>query len=121
MNDSIKTLFMRATTCIALTAFICGCASTTVIRSKPEGAIAYLDNIRLGPTPQKYSDTAILGSTRQLRLEKAGYLPLNTVIRKDEFKIGPCIGGICLMPIFFLWVEGYPSVYEFALEPAAVK
>ena len=120
INASFKTRFIRVTTCLALTVLICGCASTTIIRSKPEGAIVYLDNVRLGPTPQKCSDTAILGSTKLLRLEKTGYQPLTTVIRKDEFKIGPCIGGF-FMPVFFLWIEGYPNVYEFALEPTAVK
>ncbi len=120
MTDGIKSLFMRTTGCLVLAALIGGCASKTVIRSRPEGAIAYLDNIRLGPTPQNYSDTAILGSTKQLRLEKEGYLPLNTVIRKYQFAIGPCIGGIFVL-VPFLWVEGYPGAYEFTLEPAPAK
>ena len=120
MNEGIKAMSMRIVSLIALTGFICGCASTTVIRSRPEGAIAYLDNIRLGPTPQKYSDTAILGTTKQLRLEKEGFMPLNTVIRKDQFAIGPCIGGLFVL-VPFLWVEGYPDAYEFTLEPAPTK
>jgi len=92
-----------------------GCASKTLINSRPGGAEVYIDNVRKGTTPHIYSDTAVLGTSKLLRLEKEGYRALNTRIRKDEFKVGPCIGGVLVM-FPFIWVLGYPEQYEFELE-----
>jgi hypothetical protein len=92
-----------------------GCASSTTIKSRPEGAEAFIDNVRIGVTPIQYSDTAIAGSTKQLRLKKEGYRSFDSVIRKSEFQVGPCIGGVfVLFP--FIWILGYPEAYEFELE-----
>ncbi|MGD0626387.1 MAG: PEGA domain-containing protein [Thermodesulfobacteriota bacterium] len=92
-----------------------GCASTTNIKSRPDGAEVFIDNVRIGVTPVQYSDTAIAGSTKALRLKKEGYRPFDSVIRKSEFQVGPCIGGVfVLFP--FIWVLGYPEVYELELE-----
>ena len=111
---SLKT---RIVALMALVALISSCASTTVIRSKPEGAAVYIDNIQKGITPLQYSDTAIAGTSKSIRIEKEGYKPLDTVIRKDTFQIGPCIGG--LFVIFpFIWVLGYPDAYDFELKTA---
>lgn len=100
---------------VLLGVFSTACSSATVIRSRPEGATVYMDGVRKGLTPYTHSDTSILGASKPLRLEKAGHRPLDTVIRKDEFKVGPCIGGV-LVTIPFLWVLGYPNTYEFELE-----
>ncbi|MEN6622377.1 MAG: PEGA domain-containing protein [Smithella sp.] len=91
-----------------------GCASKTIINSRPSGADVYLDNIKIGVTPFDYSDTAIAGSTKNLKLKKDGYMPLETVIRKNEFQIGPAIGGVFLL-FPFIWVLGYPEKCEFEL------
>jgi len=92
-----------------------GCASTTNIKSRPDGADVYVDNIKVGVTPLSYSDTAIAGTTKALKLKKDGYAPLETVIRKSEFQTGPCIGGLfVLFP--FVWILGYPENYDFELE-----
>lgn len=107
---------MRMVTCIVLFCFfVVGCSSATLITSQPEGASVYLDGVRMGVTPYRYSDTAPLGATKQLRLEYPGYKPTTSVIRKDEFKVGPCIGGVLfLFP--FIWLMGYPDAYGFQLE-----
>ena len=90
------------------------CASTTNIKSRPDGAEVYIDNIKVGVTPLTYSDTAIAGTTKALKLKKEGYTPLDTVIRKSEFQVGPCIGGFfVLFP--FIWILGYPENYDFEL------
>ena len=103
---------------IVLSIMLTGCSSTTTIHSRPTGAKVYIDNISRGTTPCRYSDSGIVGTSKSLKLVKEGYQPLITEIRHDEFKIGPCIGGIFfLFP--FLWVEGYPASYEFELEPIA--
>jgi len=92
-----------------------GCASTTNVKSRPEGAEVFVDNVRIGITPIQYSDTAIAGSTKALKIKKEGYRPFETVLRKSEFQVGPCIGGaLVLFP--FIWVLGYPETYEFELE-----
>lgn len=95
--------------------FFMGCASTTNIKSRPEGAEVFVDNVRIGVTPIQYSDTAIAGSTKALKLKKEGYRPFETVLRKSEFQPGPCIGGLLVL-FPFVWVLGYPETHEFELE-----
>lgn len=108
---------IRALALIVIAAFmVSSCASPTVIRSRPDGAEVYIDNIKQGTTPLNYSDTAILGTSKAIRLKKDGYKMLDTMIRKDTFQVGPCIGG-ALVGIPFLWVLGYQDAYEFQLEP----
>ena len=100
---------------VGLIFLISGCASTTNIKSRPEGAAVFVDNVRIGETPIQYSDTAIAGSSKALTLKKEGYRQFDTVIRKSEFQWGPCIGGsLVLVPL--IWIYGYPENYEFELE-----
>lgn len=100
---------------VLLVFFIVGCASKTLIKSQPEGAVVYVDNVRKGITPFTYSDTALAGSTVYLKLKKEGYKDFETLMRKNKFKIVPCIGGaIFLFP--YIWLLGYPDEYEFELE-----
>jgi hypothetical protein len=95
-----------------------GCASKTQIRSRPEGAEVYIDNVKKGRTPLDYEDTAAAGSTKHLKLKLDGYESFETVLRKSEFQWGPCIGGgLVLFP--FIWVLGYPDTYEFELHKLA--
>ncbi len=101
---------------IMIAVFVSACSSSTVIRSRPDGATVYMDNVQQGTTPLTYSDTAIAGTTKAIRLKKDGYKTLDTVIRKDKFEVGPCIGGVLIF-FPFIWVLGYQDVYEFGLEP----
>lgn len=94
---------------------LAGCASTTQIKSVPSGAMLYVDNVKQCETPCAYSDTAIAGSAKPIKLKKAGYKDFESVIRKSEFQVGPCIGGI-FAAVPFLWVLGYPEHYEFEME-----
>lgn len=100
---------------IAISFLLMGCSSTTMIRSRPLGASVYIENIRIGQTPIKHTDSAPLGTAKSIRLEKDGYKPFNTMIRKDNFKVGPFIGGLFVL-VPWLWVLGYPNTYEFQLE-----
>ena len=112
-----KTFKVQIVTMLVITCMLSSCASYTTIRSRPGGATVYANNVRLGVTPVRYSDTAISGTVTPIRLKKEGYRDLNTIIRKDQFKIGPCIGGwFVIFP--FIWILGYQDVYEFELEPA---
>jgi len=92
-----------------------GCVSTTNIKSRPEGAEVFVDNVRIGVTPIQYSDTAIAGTTKALKMKKEGYIPFETVLRKSEFQVGPCIGGLLVL-FPFVWILGYPETYDFELE-----
>lgn len=105
---------------VVLNFFAIGCASKTVIKSRPEGAEVYIDNVRKGVTPLQYSDTAIAGSTKRLVLKKEGYRDFDTVLRKSEFEVGPCIGGVLVL-FPFIWILGYPGEHEFELEKLEEK
>lgn len=115
-----KTFKAQIVVMIIITCMLSSCASYTTIRSRPGKAVVYVNNVRLGVTPASYSDTAISGTVTPICLKKEGYRDLNTIIRKDQFKIGPCIGGwFVIFP--FIWILGYQDIYEFELEPAPDK
>lgn len=100
---------------MVLSFLLASCASHTVIKSYPAGANAYIDNVKIGVTPLEYSDYAVAGTEKVLRLEKEGYKPLETVITKDRFQPLPCVGTVlCLFPI--VWIYGYPEEQTFELE-----
>jgi hypothetical protein len=77
-----------------------------------------LDGQAVGVTPFVMTDTKIVGSTTQVRLEYPGYEPLNAVIaRNEEFSVAACIGGIfVLVPL--LWIMGYKPLHAYELRPA---
>lgn len=110
MKKRMKRELSRVMAGILAVAVLAGCSSTTLISSRPAGAIVYLEGVRKGPTPVRYSDSAPLGAVKQVRLEKEGYRPLSTVIRKDELQVGPLIGGILVL-VPFVWLMGYPPQY----------
>ena len=92
-----------------------GCVSRTLIKSFPEGATVFIDSINEGVTPLVYSDMAVTGTEKKLRLEKEGYKPLETEITKDKFQVLPCIGTVlCIFPV--VWLFGYPEEQTFKLE-----
>jgi hypothetical protein len=64
---------VRVIICIFCSIFLfMGCVSTTNIKSRPEGAEVFVDNVRIGVSPVQYSDTAIAGSTKALKMKKEG-------------------------------------------------
>ena len=102
------------------TAAFFGCASSTVIRSNPSGALVYIDGSRSGQTPYTLTDTKIVGSSTQIRLTKEGYEDIQMILtRSEEFQIGPCIGGVFLL-VPFLWVMGYKPEHTYDLHPVKV-
>jgi len=100
----------------AVAVFVSGCASSTLINTVPGGAKVYIDGQLLGDSPVSHSDTAVSGATKAVLLKKEGYKDKTTLIRKEEAKVGPIIGGLFfLFP--FIWTLGYPDSYTFELEP----
>lgn len=102
---------------LAILVLIAGCASSTVIRTVPEGAKLYLNDEYVGETPYNHEDTKIVGSRTSVRIEKSGYETLHTSItRNEEVNVGAIIGGIFfLFP--FLWTMNYKATHQYELEP----
>jgi hypothetical protein len=109
---------MRLTILICLI-LLTSCASTTMIQSNPSGARVYLNGEPVGTTPYTHRDTKIVGSTTTVRLEKAGYAPLNTVFSRDEeVDVGAVVGGFFIL-IPFLWTMKYKPSHTYELSPIA--
>lgn len=107
------------TTCflMAFAILFTSCASTTLIRSIPEGAKVYVNGEPMGTTPCYYKDTKIVGSTNTLRLEKEGYEPLNTSFsRTEEVDVGAIVGGLFVW-VPFLWTMKYKPNHTYELYP----
>lgn len=94
------------------------CSSSTLIQSNPSGAKVYLNGEYAGVTPYTHTDTKIVGSSTQVRLEKEGYETLNTAFsRNEDADVGAIIGGIFfLFP--FLWTMKYKPVRTYELVPS---
>ena len=100
---------------LAVAGFVSGCASSTLIKTVPEGAKVYIDGQPLGTSPASHRDSAVAGTSKTVLLKKEGYKDKTALIRKEEVKVGPIIGGIFfLFP--FIWCLGYPDSYTFELE-----
>ena len=96
---------------------LAGCASTTTIRSKPSGATVYVDNRLVGVTPCIYSDRRTSFSTVSVRLEKEGYEPVTTVMRRSGgVEYSALFFGGFIFPLF--WMMGYRGEYSYVLKPA---
>jgi hypothetical protein len=92
-----------------------GCASTTTFKSEPIGADVYIDNVKICKTPCQYSDTAIMGSSKPVKVVMEGYKPLETTIRKEKAQVGPILGTF-LTPLSFIWILGYQDEYNYILD-----
>ena len=94
------------------------CSSTTLIQSSPSGAKVYLNGEYAGVTPYTHTDTKIVGSNTQVRLEKEGYETLNAAFsRNEDADVGAIIGGVFfLFP--FLWTMKYKPVHTYELVPS---
>jgi hypothetical protein len=103
---------------VTLSAFA-GCASSTIIDTRPTGARIFLDGAPMGTTPYTMTDTKIVSSSTQVRLEHPGYETLNlTISRSEELDVLPLIGGIFLL-VPFLWVMKYHPTHYYELQPAS--
>jgi hypothetical protein len=95
-----------------------GCASSTVLQSQPPGARVVINGAAVGNTPYTITDTKIVGSTTQIRLEYPGYQPLDvTLSRNEELDVAALIFGILLL-VPLLWVMKYQPAHVYQLQPA---
>lgn len=102
---------------LAAALFFTSCASTTMIRTAPEGAKLYLNDEAVGTTPYMHSDTKIILAETRVRIEKEGYEPLYTTFSRDEeIDVGALIGGI-FFTIPYLWILKYKPIHYYELVP----
>ncbi|HEY3347207.1 MAG TPA: PEGA domain-containing protein [Nitrospirota bacterium] len=107
----------RLTALILCVTFLAGCATSTVIKSNPPGAKAYVDKIYIGQTPVSYSDAGPFWSKPQLDLKKEGFSDFSAELVKNQARVGPIIGAVLvLVPIF--WVTGFPDEVQYDMSPA---
>ena len=72
-----------------------------------------------GVTPLFYSDTKIVGSTSNVRLELEGYESLYTILSRDEaVDVGAIIGGVFFLFPFFCTMK-YNPVHTYELRPSS--
>jgi hypothetical protein len=113
-----NSLLMKSSALLmAVVVLFASCSSTTLIQSEPSGAKLYMNGEYMGVTPFSYSDTKIVGSSTEIRLEKEGYEPLYTMMSRDETAdVGAIIGGVFfLFP--FLWTMKYKPTHNYELIP----
>jgi hypothetical protein len=114
-----KQQFGTKTGCLFLAASVLfsSCASTTMIQSIPSDAKLYINGEPMGTTPYPYTDTKIVGSTNDVKLEKEGYEPLYTFFSRDEeVDVGAIIGGLFVW-VPFLWIMKYKPIHTYELNP----
>ena len=101
----------------AVSLFLAGCSSTTVLKTTPPGAKVYINDQFAGTTPYKYSDSKIIFMRNDVRLEKDGYETLYTSFsRSEDVEIGALIGGFLFIVPFF-WALKYNPVHFYELKP----
>ena len=102
---------------LAVSILFAGCASSTMIQSSPTGAKVYLNGEFAGKTPYLHSDTKIVGTVNDLKLEIDGYKPLYTSFsRNEEVDAGAIVGGVLVL-IPFLWTMKYKPTHSYELIP----
>jgi hypothetical protein len=107
MRSISASRFVRLAVTASLIGILAACSSTTTIRSTDPAAKIYVDGEFKGTGTAVHTDTKIVGSRTEVRLEKPGCQPQNfSFSRTEEFDIGACAGGVFLT-IPFLWVMKY--------------
>lgn len=116
INMFRSSIFMKsAALVLAVAVLFASCSSTTLIQSEPSGAKVYMNGEYKGVTPYSYSDTKIVGSSTEVRLEKEGYEPLYTMLSRNESAdVGAIIGGVFFLFPFF-WTMKYNPVHNYEL------
>jgi hypothetical protein len=117
-TNSLPTSSKMLTLAVASALFVSSCASTTLIQTVPDKAQLFVNEQPVGNSPYRMTDTKIIGSNTEIRIEKEGYETYYTEIsRMEEPDPGPIVGGFLLCPIFWLWGAKYKAVHTYYLVP----
>jgi hypothetical protein len=102
---------------LVLSLLLGGCASTTTLHTKPEGAIVMLNGAKVGETPYTLTDKDIVIGEKKLLVQKAGYKDATVTVKRDQWSTGRIILGICACGVPLLWAADYPADYTVELAP----
>ncbi len=93
------------------------CASTTLIRTQPDGAEIFANGALLGPSPVEYSDTKVVFTNTTIIAKHPGCKDATLHLERNEkAQVGPIVGAVfCFMP-FALWALGYNPDHLIRLE-----
>jgi len=117
---------------VSLSALATGCASSTVIRSTPSGAIVRdIRGQKVGKTPYSFTGTGTINSMETFTLEKPGYEEATVTVKRDQVNglaiAGWAAGGLLTswtvvgLGLFagILWSADYAPFYSVELDPVA--
>ncbi len=93
-----------------------GCASTTVIESRPSGAKVRLNGATVGRTPYVHSDTEFSGTAKNFSVEMEGYESRQVVVKRDQWGNGKTVLSILFFLPGLLWSAEYPPQQLVELE-----
>ena len=104
---------MKRLVIILAVLILSGCASSTVIKTIPDGAMVKQGDQLVGITPYDLWDRSLSFSTTTYTLQMDGYKDREITITKDVLYIH----RLLFPPILALpWMFGYPIGYYFELE-----
>lgn len=90
-----------------------GCASSTLIRTIPDGAKVKQGSVVVGVTPYDYWDRRLSFTDKTFTLQLDGYKDKEVTITKNIFYVS----RIFFPPVLaWPWMFGYPDLYYFELE-----
>ncbi|MBT3302783.1 MAG: PEGA domain-containing protein [Bacteroidetes bacterium] len=106
---------------VAALIVLSSCSSTTLIETDPAGAIVYIDGVNKGQSPVRMTNSKIISSCTDIRIEKEGYERLyDEICREEEPAAGPIVCGyFFLVPL--LWAFDYNPSHFYELTPLPLK
>jgi len=105
---------LRGIVVALLVVSVLGCTTLVHIRTDPKDAKVYIDDEPVGKSPVEKELSNFVGNDYQIRIEKPGYKPLETEMRR-ELKVGNLVVGILLWWPLLLWCYGPDQSYVYEL------
>ena len=107
---------VRVVTMALFALVVAGCTQAITITSEPPGARVWLNGVNIGVTPASTVVSYTAFSNFEVRLEKDGYMPIQTILA-NEVKVAPLVLGIILCLPLLIWVAGPMPDYHYVLTP----
>lgn len=104
---------MKSIVIILSVLILCSCASSTIIKTIPDGARVKQGNELKGITPYEHWDRSTSYASSTFTLQMEGFKDKEVTITKDSFYIH----RIFILPVLsWPWIFGYQPSYFFELE-----